>query len=52
MSKLSEPGQGATAIRWWSQFEPTGDVSEEQAATMVRGIYEAGIQGLKKTLAG
>lgn len=46
--ELTDAGRDTTSIRWWSRFEPTED--EESAQAMVRGIYEAGVAGIKKTL--
>ncbi len=45
-----DTADGATAIRWWATFEPVG--SEDDAVALVRSIYEGGIAGLKKLLAG
>jgi len=36
-------------IEWGSRFEPRG-VSEEQARTLVEGIYRGGIAGVRQTL--
>jgi ligand-binding SRPBCC domain-containing protein len=46
---LEDAGEGTTAIRWWSEFEPVGD--EQAAADLVRGIYAGGIAGITKVLA-
>jgi hypothetical protein len=46
--RVREEGDGCT-IEWSSTFDPKG-VSDEQAVGMVEGIYNGGIQGIKKTL--
>ena len=46
---LRDAEDGSTGIRWWSNFEPEG-ADEQSAADMVRGIYRAGIAGLKKAV--
>lgn len=45
---LSDAGDGATTLRWWGTFQAEGD--EQKAAGMIRGVYEAGVAGLKKAL--
>lgn len=46
--RVSEDGEGCS-IDWSSQFEPKG-VSEEQARSIVEGIYRGGIAGVRKHL--
>lgn len=48
---LTDEGPGATGIRWWSKFEPVG-ADEESTVEMVRGVYTAGIEGIKKVTEG
>jgi hypothetical protein len=48
--QLTAAGEDSTSIRWWGQFEPTGD-DEARVTAMIQGIYEGGIAGLKKALA-
>lgn len=45
--QLSEAGAGRTKLVWSSTFEPAGGASEEDASTVVRGIYQGGIAGLQ-----
>lgn len=42
--------EGRCRVEWGSTFEPRG-VSEEQAVSMVEGIYKNGIVGIKQALA-
>lgn len=44
--KVSEDGQGST-IEWSSEFSPAG-ASEMEARKAVEGIYQAGLENLKK----
>jgi hypothetical protein len=45
--KLAPSGEGATTLTWFSDFEPDG-VSEDDAITAVRGVYDGGIAGLRR----
>ncbi len=42
---------GKCTVRWSSTFEPTGG-AEADATAIVRGVYEAGFQNLKKMFGG
>jgi carbon monoxide dehydrogenase subunit G len=42
-------GASRARVDWSSTFEPTG-VPAEQAQGIIRGVYEGGIKGLKRTL--
>jgi hypothetical protein len=44
--KVVEGADGKTEVEWSSSFDPVG--SAEDAANAVRGIYEAGLDNLKK----
>lgn len=44
--KVSEAGMGCI-VEWSSEFTPSG-APESDAAAVVRGIYEAGFENLKK----
>lgn len=48
--RLSEEGPDNCRIEWSSSFAPAG-ISEDQARSMVEGIYTGGIVGLKQALA-
>lgn len=43
-------GRGCT-VEWSSEFEPSG-APESEAVKVVRGIYEAGFQNLRKMFSG
>jgi len=47
--KVVESGPNACRLDWSSTFEPDG-ASEEQAQTMIRGVYTGGIAGIRKAL--
>jgi hypothetical protein len=49
--QLAPSGAAATTLTWFSNFEPEG-VSEDDAITAVRGIYEGGIAGLRRHFGG
>ena len=49
--RLSADGPDSCRIEWSSTFAPAG-ISEDQARSMVEGIYTGGIAGLKQALAG
>jgi uncharacterized protein YndB with AHSA1/START domain len=42
---------GKCTVRWSSTFEPTGD-READATALVRGVYQAGFENLKKMFGG
>lgn len=44
-----ETGPSACRVDWTGSFEPEG-VSEEQAQSLVRGVYTGGIAGVRKHL--
>jgi len=48
-SELSvrDEGPGRCKVRWSSTFEPTGG-SEADATALIRGVYQAGFENLKK----
>ncbi len=48
--RVVETGANACRIDWQGQFEPDG-VPEEQAQTLVRGIYTGAITAVRKLLA-
>ena len=45
----SKDGKGCT-VEWSSAFEPSG-ASEPEAVKVIRGIYEAGFDNLRKIFA-
>ncbi len=47
--KIADDGDGSCTVEWTGTFEPKG-ASEEQAVTVVKGIYTGGIQGARKAL--
>jgi hypothetical protein len=47
--RIAEQGAQACRVDWSSSFEPDG-TSPEQAQAMIRGVYTAGIAGLRKAL--
>ena len=47
--KVSETGPGQTLVDWCGTFEPRG-VPQEEAEAFIRGVYEGGIAGVRKTL--
>ena len=49
--KLTPSGTDATTLTWFSDFEPDG-VSEDEAITAVRGVYDGGIAGLRRHFGG
>ena len=44
---VRDAGGGKCLVRWTSTFEPK-DVPSAEAVSIVRGIYEAGFENLKK----
>jgi hypothetical protein len=48
--RVVETGQNACRVDWEGRFEPDG-VPEEQAQSLVRGIYTGGIAAVRKLLA-
>ena len=46
---VHEAGEGRSRITWESTFEPQG-ASEEDCANLFRGVYQAGIAGVRTTL--
>lgn len=46
---IIDTGANQCRVEWGSTFSPNG-VSEEQAGSMVEGIYKNGIVGIKKAL--
>ncbi len=49
--EVKDLGDGQSTLAWSSTFEPKG-VSEEEAKTLVEGIYNAGFKGLKRLYGG
>lgn len=47
---VTDLGPGRSRLTWTGRFEPSG--SEEDAVNLVRMIYQGGIAGLQKHLAG
>jgi len=47
--RIVETGPNACRVDWSSTFEPDG-ASEEQAQTLIRGVYNGGIAGIRKAL--
>lgn len=45
--RVVDNGDGTSTVTWSSSFEPKG-VSEKEAVDLVRGIYEAGLENLRK----
>ncbi|MEY2590135.1 MAG: hypothetical protein QOJ67_2119 [Acidimicrobiaceae bacterium] len=45
--QLSAVGDGRTKLVWSSTFEPAEGTTAEDAAQMVRGVYQGGIAGLQ-----
>ncbi|HET6811238.1 MAG TPA: SRPBCC family protein [Acidimicrobiales bacterium] len=50
--QLRPAGAGRSHLTWSSTFEPADGTSEEEAATLVRGIYRGGMAGLQKHFGG
>ena len=50
--QLRPAGDGRTQLTWSSTFEAAPGTSEEDACTLVRGIYQGGMAGLQKRFAG
>jgi len=48
--KVADQGSGRSTVHWSSTFEPTG--AEAGAVEVVRGIYQAGFDSLKKQFGG
>ena len=46
--KVAEAGSGRCTLEWSGRFEPKGD--EAQAKSLIEGIYNGGITGIKSTL--
>ncbi|MHB1923642.1 MAG: SRPBCC family protein [Acidimicrobiales bacterium] len=49
--QLTEAG-GSTRLAWSGTFEPAAGASEEDAANIVRSVYQGGIGGLKGRFGG
>ena len=47
--KIADDGDGTCTVDWTGTFEPKG-ASEEQATTVVKGIYTGAIAGARKEL--
>ena len=47
--QVTDDGDGSCTVDWTGTFEPR-EVSEDQAMTVVRGIYTGGIQGARLAL--
>jgi hypothetical protein len=47
--QITDDGDGACTVDWTGTFEPKG-APEEQAITIVKGIYTGGIQGARQAL--
>lgn len=45
--RVVDNGDGSSTVTWSSSFEPKG-VSEKEAVEVIRGIYEAGFDNLRK----
>ena len=48
---VTDLGQGKTKVEWSSEFKPSG-ASETDAVKVIQGIYQAGLDNLKKLLGG
>ena len=46
---IADDGDGTCTVEWTGTFEPKG-APEEQAITLVKGLYTGGIEGARKAL--
>lgn len=49
--RVVDNGDGTSTVTWSSSFEPAG-VDENKAVEVIRGIYEAGLENLRKMYGG
>lgn len=45
--RVRDDGKGKSVVEWSSEFEPKG-ASENDAVQAIQGVYEAGLENLKK----
>lgn len=50
--QLGDLGDGRTRLTWSCTFEPAPGTKEEEAAGMIRNIYQGGMAGLKGRFGG
>jgi hypothetical protein len=49
---VKEAGDGRSTVDWLGEFEPAPGATEESAVQIVGMLYDGGLAGLEKTLAG
>lgn len=49
--RVVDNGDGTSTVTWSSRFEPAG-VTENEAVKLVRDIYEAGLENLRRLYGG
>lgn len=49
--RVVDNGDGTSTVTWSSSFEPAG-VEESKAVEVIRGIYEAGLENLRRMYGG
>jgi hypothetical protein len=49
--RVKDNGDGTSTVAWSSEFQPKG-VAENDAVKVIQGIYQAGLDNLKKMFGG
>lgn len=49
--RVKDDGSGNTTVEWIGEFNPEG-ATENEAVEVIQGIYQAGLDNLKKMLGG